>query len=304
MTNIGDIARKFAPQRTLRAHDGFRWPGGKRIALIFNIAFEAWSDGEAPGIGPMGNVLKPGYFDTNAHSWASYGVIRGIQRLARIAENNAIRTSVMVNGVIGERNPGMIRQLFDDGHDVYAHSWGMDVIPVYLDEAEERANIERNTKALKDITGESPVGWLSPRGTGSLRSPALLSQAGYIWHGDCNDDDLPAIAEFDNADGDPSRIVNIPLTMDVNDLPHCIRYGNAPSTLIDHFEDVLDGTGEADARPFMLDVTAHTHVFGRAAGAWAYDAMMKIALDRDDVWITTRRAIAEYALDNREEFFS
>ena len=35
-------------------------PGGKRVAVIFNIAFEAWSDGQAPGIGPMGNVLKPG----------------------------------------------------------------------------------------------------------------------------------------------------------------------------------------------------------------------------------------------------
>ena len=52
-----------------RLRDDFRWPGGKRVAIIFNIAYEAWSDGQAPGIGPMGNVLKPGYFDTNAFSW-------------------------------------------------------------------------------------------------------------------------------------------------------------------------------------------------------------------------------------------
>ena len=25
------------------------WPGGKRIAVVFNVAFEAWSDGKAPG---------------------------------------------------------------------------------------------------------------------------------------------------------------------------------------------------------------------------------------------------------------
>jgi len=29
----------------------------------------------------MGNVLKPGFFDTNAHSWASFGAVRGIHRL-------------------------------------------------------------------------------------------------------------------------------------------------------------------------------------------------------------------------------
>lgn len=295
---------QWRPQRVLRAKDNFRWPGGKRVAIIFNIAFEAWSDGEAPGIGPMGNVLKPGFFDTNADSWANYGAVRGIQRLARIAAHNRIKTSVMVNGVISQRNPAMIRQLFDDGHDVYAHSWGMDVIPVYLDEAAEIANIERNTKSLKDITGESPAGWLSPRGTGSPRSPALLAQRGYIWHGDCNDDDLPSVSEFDDGAGGVRRMVNIPLTMDVNDLPHCIRYGNAPGSLVDHFEDVMEGTAEADQKPFMLDVTAHTHVFGRPAGAWAFDAMMKIAQDRDDVWIATRRQIAEYALDNLEDFYA
>ncbi len=292
------------PARILRANDKFHWPQEKRLAIVFNIAFEAWSDGEYPGIGPMGNVLKPGYFDTNAHSWASYGIVRGIQRLARIADANDIKTSVIVNGVISERNPAMIRELHAAGHDIYAHSWGMDVIPVYLDEEQERANIARNTKALESVTGEKPVGWLSPRGTGSRISPALLAQAGYVWHGDCNDDDLPAIAEYDDGNGGARRLVGIPLTMDVNDLPHCIRYGNSPASLVDHFEDILEGTGEADQQPFMLDVTAHTHVFGRPAGAWAYDAMMKIALERKDVWITTRRAIAQYALDNADTMFA
>jgi hypothetical protein len=33
------------------------WPKGKRIAVIFNVCLEAWSDGKAPGISPMGNPL-------------------------------------------------------------------------------------------------------------------------------------------------------------------------------------------------------------------------------------------------------
>ena len=278
--------------RIRRAGAGFRWPNDKRVALVFNIAFEAWSDGEAPGIGPMGNVLKPGYFDTNAHSWASYGAVRGIQRLARIANANGIRTSVMTNGVLAQKHPDIVADLWRDGHEIVAHSWGMDVIPVYLDAEAELANLRRTSKAIHDACGETPSGWISPRGTGSFSSPALLSKDGYLWQGDCNDDDLPAIVEF--ASGE--RIVNIPLTMDVNDLPHSIRYGNQPADLVAHFEDVLDGTADADGAPFMLDVTAHAHVYGRPAGAWAFDAMMRIASDRDDVVIMTRREITDHVL--------
>jgi peptidoglycan/xylan/chitin deacetylase (PgdA/CDA1 family) len=290
------VQDRHTPQRLLRATPKFSWPAGKRIALIFNIAFEAWSDGEAPGIGPMGNVLKPGFFDTNAHSWANYGIVRGIGRLQRIADRHGVKTSVMTNGVIAQRAPEAIRALQAAGHDVYAHSWGMDLIPVYLDEQGQRDNIARNTQALQSVLGESPVGWISPRGTGSLIHESLLAEAGYRWHGDCNDDDLPTIAEYDGGKGGLRRIVGIPLTMDVNDLPHSIRYGNAPGALVEHFQEVLDGTAKADPQPFMLDVTAHTHAYGRPAGAWAYDAMIELALARDDIWITTRRQIADYAL--------
>jgi hypothetical protein len=55
---------------------GWQWPGGKLIAVIFNICLEAWSDGKAPGISPMGNPLPAGALATMAISWASYGVKR------------------------------------------------------------------------------------------------------------------------------------------------------------------------------------------------------------------------------------
>ena len=98
----------------------------------------------------------------------------------------AVHASVMVNGVLCERAPDTIRALKAAGHDVYAHSWGMDVIPVYLDDDGARANIARNTKALEDVLGERPIGWISPRGTGApggagsgcwRRRPASTSSA-------------------------------------------------------------------------------------------------------------------------------
>lgn len=268
----------------------FRFPGGRRIAVVFNIAYEAWSDGKAPGIGPMGNVLKPGYFDTNAHSWATFGPVRGIQRLIGIAEAHGIKTSVMVSGVLAERYPDTVRMIHARGHEVLAHSWGMDVIPVYLDEAAERANIRSNVAALEGVTGVRPVGWISPRGTGSLASPRLLAEEGFLWHGDCNDDDLPYVIERGGR-----RLVAIPLTMDVNDLPHSIRYGNPPRALLELFTDTL-AAARRDEVPLMIDVTAHTHVYGRAFGAWVFGEAMRLAQRARDVWIGTRAEMAQHVL--------
>lgn len=286
------------PHRVLRAGPEFRWPENKRVAIVFNIAWEAWSDGVAPPIGPMGNVLKPGYFDTNAHSWASYGAVRGLARLLRIADANNVRTSVMSSGVLCARRPNDVADMVRRGHEIIGHSWGMDVIHLYLDEQGERDNIARNTKAIVDACGHAPTGWISPRGTGSFISTHLLAHAGYVHHGDCNDDDLPAITQF--ADG--ARIVNIPLTMDINDLPHSNRYGNIPGDFVRAFEEELAESAKADPAPFMLDVTAHCHAYGRPNGAWTFNAMMKIAKARNDVWIATRDEIARHALAHPQWF--
>lgn len=273
-----------------RLPDDFRWPGGHRLAVVFNIAYEAWSDGQAPGIGPMGNVLKPGFFDTNAHSWASFGLVRGIHRLLNIAQKHGVKTSVMVNGVICERDPQTVRRVAELGHEIVNHSWGMDVIPVYFDEAGERQNLQRNHDLLTRTAGVAPVGWISPRGTGSALSSQLLAESGYLHHGDVNDDDRPYVMDFGGR-----RIVGIPLTMDVNDLPICIRYGHGPRHMLDVFNDTLAAMRREDA-PLMMDVTAHTHVMGRASGAWVYEDIMAQVKAAPDVWICTREAMARHVL--------
>ena len=53
-----DVLARGASVKRL-PHD-YRWPGGRHVAVVFNVAFEGWSDGKAPGIGPMGNPLPGG----------------------------------------------------------------------------------------------------------------------------------------------------------------------------------------------------------------------------------------------------
>lgn len=277
-----------------RAPDSFRWPGGQRVGIVFNIAYEGWSEGQVPGIGPMGNPLKPGFFDANAASWGLYGPTRGIWRALEIAGRNGTRASVMTNGVLAEKWPETVRAIHRGGHEVVAHSYGMDVVPVYLDEAAQRENIRRTTGLIADLTGEAPRGWISPRGTGSPIHARLLAEAGYLHHGDCNDDDLPYLVREGGGE-----IVAIPLTMDVNDLPSAVRYGNNARAMLEQFHDAFAAFRERERKPAMLDVTIHTHVYGRPAGAWVFDEIMREVRAAADVWHGTRLEAAQHLLANR-----
>src|SRR5437762_3996095 len=139
----------------------WRWPGDRRIAVVFNVCLEAWSDGKAPGISPMGNPLPAGVLDTMAISWAAYGVKTGIYRLLDALNRHVAKTSVMVNAIIAERAPQAVKAIADGGHEVLSHSYAMDVIPALLSDDEERANIARCTSLLERASGQKIRGWLS-----------------------------------------------------------------------------------------------------------------------------------------------
>jgi peptidoglycan/xylan/chitin deacetylase (PgdA/CDA1 family) len=266
------------------------WPGGKRIAVIFNVCLEAWSDGKAPGISPMGNPLPAGVLDTMAISWAAYGVKCGIYRLLDAFARHGAKSSVMVCAVIAERAPAAVKAVADAGHEVLSHSYAMDVVPALLSEDEERKNITRCTALLEKVSGARVQGWLSPRGTSRQDTPRLLAEAGYRWYGDVFDDDLPYVLAFGNR-----KIVAIPLATDVNDMPF-MKFGNAPKMMLESFKENLEIARANRGAPQIIDVTAHAHIFGRPRGAHYYEKIIELAASAADVWVGTRAQIADHML--------
>jgi peptidoglycan/xylan/chitin deacetylase (PgdA/CDA1 family) len=274
--------------RVRRPAPDFRWPGSRHVAVVFNIAYEAWSDGKAPGLGPMGNPLPPGTFDTNALSWGHYGARRGIERLLRIFEREQVCASVMTSGVLAEREPATVKAIASAGHEIVAHAYAQEIIPAQLGTDAVRADIARTTELLTAAAGVRPVGWISPRGTPGVETARLLLQAGYRWHGDVFDDDRPYVQQFDEG-----RIVAVPLTMEINDLPHAMRFGRSPRQFVELFDDLITHATGGEEEALMIDVTAHAHCYGRPAGAWAMETIARKAKARDDIWIATRIELAE-----------
>jgi peptidoglycan/xylan/chitin deacetylase (PgdA/CDA1 family) len=265
------------------------WPAGKRIAVVFNVCLEAWSDGKAPGISPMGNPLPAGVLDTMAISWAAYGVEVGIHRLMDGLARHGAKASVMVNAIIAERSPTTVRAVADRGHEVLSHSYAMDVIPALLPEDEERRNIARCTKLLAEASGKPVRGWLSPRGTSKPSTVTLLAEAGYRWYGDVFNVDLPYVINCGN-----NRIVAIPLSYDVNDMP-AMKYGHPPRLMLESYNEVIEIARASDELR-IIDVTSHAHIFGHHRGASFYEKIVEQAMSSPDIWVATRAEIAEHVL--------
>jgi hypothetical protein len=92
------------------------------------------------------------------------------------------------------------------------------------------------------------------------------------------------------------KIVAIPLSTDVNDMPF-MKYGNPPNLMQDSFEENLSIARAGGAgNPAIIDVTVHAHIFGHPRGAHYFEQIVAHAMASADVWVATRLEIAEFML--------
>lgn len=268
----------------------FMWPDNKRLAVVLNVAYEMWTPGNHSSVNPMGNVLVGGVVDPNADSYGRYNANAGCRRLFDIAEKEGVATSVFTSGLVAEHHASELRRVSDYGHEIIGHSYGQDMIFPNLSQQEQDDNIARSTKLIERATGYRPNGWISPRITSDLAVQQKLAGHGYQWHGDVLDDDLPYLQRFSD-----NEIMAIPVTIDFNDLPHAMRFGRTPGQFVQMFVDALDRLLASRRDTLILDVIVHGHCYGRPAGAWAFEEIVKRCAQEKDLWVTTRGEIFRYA---------
>jgi peptidoglycan/xylan/chitin deacetylase (PgdA/CDA1 family) len=97
------------------------WPAGRTLAVSVSVMLEGWAEGSAPGIGPMGNPLKPGITDLQALSWAEYGPKVGAWRLLDLLDHQGVKAVFYTSGVVAERYPDLPAAIATRGHTVAAH---------------------------------------------------------------------------------------------------------------------------------------------------------------------------------------
>ena len=106
------------------------------------------------------------------------------------------------------------------------------------------------------------------------------------------DSDLPTVVTTANG-----RIVAMPFTMEVNDMPLYVRYGAEPEAFSRIFARIAGAwrsiPGAGGGQPGCIDLTVHAHVFGRPYGLVALTDAIEVARRTECAWLTDHAQLAE-----------
>ncbi|WP_348760750.1 allantoinase PuuE [uncultured Salinisphaera sp.] len=279
------------------------WPGGARLALQFVINYEEGAEnnilhGDAASESflseMVGTDARPGVRHMSMEWLYEYGSRAGVWRLLRLFRQRNLTATVFAVGMAAERHPDAVRALADAGFEIACHGWRW-IDYQYVDEATERAHIDKAVAAIEDATGITPVGWYTGR-CGPNTRRLVAEHGGFVYDADSYADDLPY---WEHVPGVAEPQLIVPYTLDTNDMRFVAPQGfNSGEQFFTYLKDAFDMLyAEGATAPKMLSVGLHCRIAGRPARAAAVARFLDYVAGFDDVWVTTREAIARHWRD-------
>jgi Predicted xylanase/chitin deacetylase len=263
------------------------WPKNERLAVMVTIMFEVWSEGKAPPYSPMTTSLKPGTPDLLGISWSQYGGKTGIWRFMRILDETEIQATVCLNAKGAEVFPEAVKELNARGHEIAGHSYTQDLILPYLSPEEEREVIQRCSRIIEKAVGTRPVGWFSPVAAATVHTAEFLAEAGFQWHGDYNDTDLPYVLTTPKG-----AMVAIPHS-DFTD-NRVLR--GSPRDFYNVYKDTFDFLHQQES-PSLLNLTVHAHFGGRPMMSAMLSQLLHYMKSFPEVWFARHDQVARWVLE-------
>jgi len=201
-----------------------------------------------------------------------------------------------------ERNPKFAKYCVDNGHEIGAH--GLRWLEFWEASIEEDKKYVKDTcLALKEHTGEIPVGFYFGRGTPNTHNlaPICWKEMGssLLYSSESYNDDVPywvdlpheALLPEDQREG----MLVIPYNYDCNDG----KFHMAPGFVTSAgqlYEQYLRSTFDMLYREGgkMMNIPLHSRITGKAGRAEALRNFMLYVSEKPGVWVTTRRDIAKH----------
>lgn len=96
-----------------------------------------------------------------------------------------LKVTFFALGAVAERNPGLVRQIRDRGHEVASHGYSHDLCGRYSAE-ELRKDLANSKKLLEDILGTAVLGYRAPSFSISEEALAIVEGCGYLYDSSFN----------------------------------------------------------------------------------------------------------------------
>ena len=276
------------------------WPDGKSLALSIVVNVEEGSemtiaegDKKPEPVDELGMALAIPIRNFGNESNYRYGIKAGGPRLFRLLERFGVPVTVAAAALSLERAPALAEEIVRQGHEVCSHGWRW-THTFSMKEDRERETIAKAVSSIELTTGRKPSGWLS-RYLHTENTRRLLAEAGFLYHMDDYSDDVPFWEPVTLSNGTIRPLVCVPYALDSNDMKMWTAPALTPRQWLDYARTTFDWLRAESAceGPRIMSLGLHLRIIGRPGRIWALEAFLDHVCARDDVWITTRKNIAE-----------
>jgi len=274
----------------------YRWPNGAGVAVYigFNVEHFAFAEG-------LGSQLAPSRdgVDVLNYSWREYGNRVGVWRCIAEFDRLALPTGAIVNTALLDHCPQVVHALAGRGDELIAHGHTNAHSQGAWEELRERALLRHCRDRLRDATGTTPRGWLSPWIAESAVTPDLLAEEGYGYTLNWCHDDQPTRLATRSA----QPLWSVPYPQELNDIPAIaarrLDVAAFARMIVDNLDELLHDAGAA---PRVMGIALHPYLIGQPYRLRAIrEALEHVARTRDEgrIWMTTPGAIVDHvqALD-------
>ena len=266
----------------MRESTGSPWPDHARVAVMLTFDFDAESGwlSRDPALKDRPGVMSQGM----------YGAKVGVPRLLDVLAAEQVPATFFIPGWVAERHPGPSCLIRDAGHEIGHHGYLHERARPDDPEA-ERTAFERGMKALDAVLGVKPAGYRAPAWDLTPITLDCVRQHGMIYSSNLMDDVFPYVHP-----GTP--IVELPVQWTLDDAPYFLfhptvlnRTLQSPEIVYGIWRDEFLGLYEWGG---LFNLTCHPQVIGQPSRLRWLRALIRFIKEREGVWWTTGRAVAEY----------
>jgi peptidoglycan/xylan/chitin deacetylase (PgdA/CDA1 family) len=281
--------------------NGFHWPNGAHIAVVFNISWETWPKKLATA---QNNQRAREVVDKTAKYGRSmmhiyphaYAETSGMQRLLDVWERHDIKSSCYADGLTVELYPELARQAFDAGHEFLVQGWDHSFLWEQTI-AEQTESIDKTIAAFEKVLGKKVAGFSAAGGTITPETFDIAAARDHFKY--CcgfRNTDVPFII--------PRKDRNL-VGMNSYNISDFMSYDDASRDIRDvmimwrDFFDVLYDEGQR-GYPKMLAYGTHP-MLATGYRTKPLEETIQYVQNRPNVWITTRGEIADWVIENFPE---
>ncbi|MBB2484622.1 allantoinase PuuE [Mitsuaria sp. WAJ17] len=279
-----------------------QWPGQARVALQFVLNYEEGGEnsvlhGDAASEQFLSEMFNPAAYPARHLSMEGiyeYGSRVGVWRLLREFERRGLPLTVFGVSMALERHPELTRAFVELGHEIACHGWRW-IHYQGMDEAQERAHLQRGMAVIEQLTGQRPEGWYTGRDSPNTRR-LVAEHGGFAYDSDYYGDDLPFWLQVRRSDGSLAPHLVVPYTLDCNDMRFALPQGfSHGDEFFEYLRDSFDVLyAEGAETPRMMSVGMHCRLLGRPGRMRALQRFLDHVQSHEQVWICRRIDIARH----------